>query len=89
MNALLILNGNTGSLSTQAIFALRLLGRDNVRGVTGWNRGMEGERRIRGQSTCHCPCRAPPTLLAVTATLEPIDETFPDVPDPAPAPVGL
>jgi antitoxin VapB len=31
----------------------------------------------------------PPSLLAVLATLKPIDETFPDVHDPAPEPVEL
>jgi antitoxin VapB len=31
----------------------------------------------------------PPGLLAVLATLNPIDETFPDVRDPAPEPVDL
>jgi antitoxin VapB len=31
----------------------------------------------------------PPSLLAVLATLEPIDETFPDVNDPVPEPVDL
>jgi antitoxin VapB len=31
----------------------------------------------------------PPRLLAVLATLNPIDETFPDVRDPAPEPVEL
>ena len=31
----------------------------------------------------------PPRLLAVLATLEPIDETFPEVHDPEPEPVQL
>lgn len=31
----------------------------------------------------------PPSLLAVLATLDPIDETFPDIRDPAPEPVDL
>lgn len=31
----------------------------------------------------------PPRLLAVLATLDPIDDTFPDIHDPAPEPVDL
>ncbi|WP_373510398.1 antitoxin [Thiocapsa sp.] len=31
----------------------------------------------------------PPRLLAVLATLTPIDDTFPDIHDPAPEPVEL
>lgn len=31
----------------------------------------------------------PPTLLAVLATLDPIDEPFPDIDDPPPDAVGL
>ncbi len=31
----------------------------------------------------------PPRLLAVLATLDPIDETFPDIQDPAPEPIDL
>ena len=31
----------------------------------------------------------PPRLLAVLATLDPIDETFPDIQDPVPEPVAL
>ena len=31
----------------------------------------------------------PPSLLAVLATLEPIDEAFPDIQDPVPEPIEL
>ena len=31
----------------------------------------------------------PPRLLAVLATLDPIDDTFPDIQDPAPEPVEV
>jgi len=32
---------------------------------------------------------APQSLIALLATLEPLDEDFPDIPDPLAAPVGL
>lgn len=58
-DGLVLLYCNTGSLSAQAVFALRLLGWDNVRvlqgGLEGWQAkgGFEANRRAAGQSVSH------------------------------------
>lgn len=53
-----VIDCNTGSLSAQAVFALHLLGLDNVRGLAGRTRGLQDQGRLRGQPTgqavsCH------------------------------------